>query len=375
MKLVFCFALFSSFLLSKESNLISIKQLLHENTSITYQKIYEPTPLTFAPFPLANWPHAMPHEISLEEAFILTVPQGSVYSHHGFIISENKIVDDLFWPLRSVRSQANYIQNKLPTLSSPKKFSGRVAVITTTCKRDKDACYFHWISTILGRLALLDLSNTQYDWLYVSDNQQFMKETLLICGVDEHKIINPHKYPYIIADEIIVPSIACPQPMRLYPNASYCAPWTIEYLQSKAQPYMISDDTHAKKVFISRTDATARNTTNEDDVFSILEPYGFKRYCLSSLSFSEQITLFYNAKIIIATHGAGLVNSMFSKPETKVFELFQNKIKATYWFLNQMLHIDHVCIATAEVTRNASACGKIPLQIIEDLLLQQELYN
>ncbi len=365
-----CLLLTTSFLVGKQPSLINIQQLLDEDKSITYQKIYDSTLFSFKPFPLANWPHVMPHDLSLQEAFIVKIPQGSAYLHHGFIISNNKIIDGLFWPLGSVRSQAEHIQQKLPTLPLPQKFPGRVAVITMSCKRNNDACYFHWISATLARLALLDISKTDYDWLYVSDNQLFMKETLTLCGVDPSKIINPRDYPYITADEIIVPSLAYPNGMHLYPNASYCAPWVIEYLRSKAQPYMIYSDTYAQKIFISRSDATARNTTNEDDVFAALEPYGFQRYCLSSLSFPEQITLFYNAKIIIATHGAGLVNSIFSAPGAKIIELFQNKIKATYWFLSQMLDLDHVCVATAHVTRNASACGTIPLEIIENLLPQ-----
>ena len=36
----------------------------------------------------------------------------------------------------------------------------------------------------------------------------------------------------------------------------------------------------------------------------------------------NQITLFNNAKIIIAQHGAGLFNLIYCKPNTKIIEIF-----------------------------------------------------
>jgi len=47
----------------------------------------------------------------------------------------------------------------------------------------------------------------------------------------------------------------------------------------------------------------------------------FKNIILEHLSFSEQITYFNNAKIIIAQHGAGLVNLVFCKQNTKILEI------------------------------------------------------
>ena len=47
----------------------------------------------------------------------------------------------------------------------------------------------------------------------------------------------------------------------------------------------------------------------------------FKNIILEKYSFDKQVTLFQNAKIIIGQHGAGLVNLIFCKPNTVVFEI------------------------------------------------------
>jgi capsular polysaccharide biosynthesis protein len=40
------------------------------------------------------------------------------------------------------------------------------------------------------------------------------------------------------------------------------------------------------------------------------------------MSFEEQVGLFASASVIVAIHGAGLANLVFSRPGTKVIELF-----------------------------------------------------
>jgi capsular polysaccharide biosynthesis protein len=61
---------------------------------------------------------------------------------------------------------------------------------------------------------------------------------------------------------------------------------------------------------------------NENEVFNVLEKYGFKKVKLSTLSFIEKIQLFQSAKVIVSPHGAGLTNIVFCNPATKVIELF-----------------------------------------------------
>lgn len=76
-----------------------------------------------------------------------------------------------------------------------------------------------------------------------------------------------------------------------------------------------------RKVFISRKDSPKRGISNESEVSSLLKRYGFTEVLMSSLSLEEQVVLFNRADVIVAPHGAGLVNLVFGKEDLKVLEL------------------------------------------------------
>jgi len=51
---------------------------------------------------------------------------------------------------------------------------------------------------------------------------------------------------------------------------------------------------------------------------------------LGTMSVLEQIELFSNADVVIGTHGAGLANILFCKPNTKVIEIFQARSDCSF---------------------------------------------
>ncbi|RYE32726.1 MAG: glycosyltransferase family 61 protein [Sphingobacteriales bacterium] len=53
---------------------------------------------------------------------------------------------------------------------------------------------------------------------------------------------------------------------------------------------------------------------------------------LEDYSVADQVKLFYNAREIIAIHGAGLTNLIFAQPGTTVIELFPvSYVNQCYW--------------------------------------------
>lgn len=49
--------------------------------------------------------------------------------------------------------------------------------------------------------------------------------------------------------------------------------------------------------------------------------FGFETVYAEDLSFDEQRNLFFETKILVTPHGAGLTNVLFMQPGTKVLEL------------------------------------------------------
>lgn len=91
-----------------------------------------------------------------------------------------------------------------------------------------------------------------------------------------------------------------------------------------------------KRIFISRAIKphkikNSRVLLNEDELFYLLEPYGFERFYLENLSCPEQIELFYDCEYIVAAHGAGLSNLIFS-PQATVLELFPTSYVVPYFY-------------------------------------------
>ena len=89
-----------------------------------------------------------------------------------------------------------------------------------------------------------------------------------------------------------------------------------------------------EKIYISRrswihnnkdnigTDYTEkRRCINEDDVVSIFKQRGFKEIFCENLTMRQKIGLFNSAKVIAGPTGGGMVNTIFSPPETKVISI------------------------------------------------------
>ena len=86
-----------------------------------------------------------------------------------------------------------------------------------------------------------------------------------------------------------------------------------------------------KNIYISRKynhlapthkNISARHIINEDQIYNdILKPNGFKFIEMETLTVEEQINLFNDANTVISPHGAALVLSLFSNPNTKIVEI------------------------------------------------------
>lgn len=371
-RLLYIILLYASCLYSSEALCLkSIHSIIKKHPEITYIKINDFKPFDYKPFPLSKFPERQPHQGTFAETFIATIPNGQAYSSNGWIKVGNDIVLECM-------VETQYVSQKktLETFQSqnPKKINGTVAVITGFW-RDT---YFHWMRTVIGRLAMLQNQNIAYDWIYVPKSKPFMIDSLILLGIDPKKIIQPYnENEYIEADMLIVPSYPS---RRILKNnkifttdiglASHFPSWLIDYLQEKLLPYIKDSNLNfSKKVFISRADSIVRQTKNEEEVFSLFQERGFQKYCLANMSLLEQIELFHNADVIVGTHGAGFTNLIFCKPNTQIIEIFQERSSSTYWNMVQQLNLNYQYIQT---TKFAQGLGfkhtEIPCSIIKDFL-------
>lgn len=352
-----------------ELNFINLHTWLEQYPNIQYQKCLDEYSFNFYPFPLSIDPTQQPNDGIFDETYVLTIPQGKALATTGSLLSEKDyIIDDFIWQKRY--HNIGYLENspKLQNIYIPHN----VAMIVQPAYQN----YWHWISEVLCRLAILDLSNIEYDYLCIPQYDHFMKKSIELWGINPKKIIALPNNPNLCiqAENLIIPSLIGRNNSTGALLSCYAHKELISYVRNKllSAARACSTKKFAEKIFISRKDTPIRNILNEDDVFALLQSHGFERYELSTLSMQDQIMLFHHAKIIVAPQGTCLANTIFCKPETKVFELFQGLCDSTFWYLSQILGYNYTPVQTIPFLTDYFIAWQthtiIPLPIIENLL-------
>ncbi len=83
----------------------------------------------------------------------------------------------------------------------------------------------------------------------------------------------------------------------------------------------------ARRLFLSRRDNGRRKVLNEDELFEAVAPLGFERVVPGEMTVAAQITAFSSAHVIVAAHGAGLTNMIFTPPGAVIVELTSTAIE------------------------------------------------
>ena len=293
-----------------------------------------------------------PLEIDPPLPFVVTIPGGKVWNapqKNSWIIChavavmtpDDYLLGDLsryypwFLPPCPYQPKIDHTIFKLERLPDLTKLEGKVAVLSGLAGH----VYYHWMFDILPRIELLRLSGIDLDsidWFVVNYKEKpFQKETLSWLGIPLDKIVSSDRTSFIQAEELIVPS---------FPGYLDWIPYgTIRFLRQTFLPKIGLDVArYGKKVYISRARARARHIINEDAVCGLLSELGFQTVYLEEMSILEQVTLFANAKVIVAPHGSGLTNLVFCSPNTTVIELFSpNYVRTDYWIISQQLELKH----------------------------------
>jgi len=192
--------------------------------------------------------------------------------------------------------------------------------------------YWHWMVDCLTRIEGLEAYCKQTGikpaLIIESNLKSWQFDSLKLLGYDPNDCIrwNGSK---VHVKKLIVPSFR--RHWDYYDNkrnktyGSIISPmacrWIRQRMLSNLSSSRIDRLSFSSNIFISRRNALQRRILNEHEVMEALVPFGFVAYTLEELNFSEQVRLFSQAKMVVAPHGAGLANMIFSQNLT-VIELF-----------------------------------------------------
>ena len=203
--------------------------------------------------------------------------------------------------------------------------------------------YCHWLLDILPRLYLFSLSNKKkkLENIYLNKPNNVQKEMLIKFGFGNINFINSKKFKHIEVEKLIYCTHPNYQEGTIFDAHSKIPSWVIKFIKNKFINKK-KTKTLGNKIFIDRSDSKFLHSKliNNSFVKNYLLNKGFKIVKLSNLSFKNQIKLFYNSKVIVAPHGAGLANLIFCRKNTKVVEIkpsnHPNKVYETICRINNL---------------------------------------
>ena len=331
---------------------------IYPKTIEEFKKIYPATkiiectkdyPFSYPEFPLyrEHKETRFPNQGYHADISILEIPHG-IASIHTYNSASYVFVNDCFIKETQIKALEPF-RGKEAECNNFFKIEGRVAVINHIYSW----IYGLFVPEILTQLALLELYEVAYDYVWIPCGISYQKEALEIWGIDPDKIIPMHNGQAIQADTIILPTSISQNQGAMVFHVNYIPDFLLKYVRKKmldAVAKMNIQKEFPEKIFISRKDAShARKVPNEDEVFKLFEPLGYKQLEFSKLNMAEKIAVSNHAKSIINFMGSGSTNLLFASPDVKYYEIQQECVEASYFYMAKTLGLHYeVLNATTE---------------------------
>lgn len=270
--------------------------------------------------------------------FIARIPEGRVCGQAGDVIArDDRLLADVALydpdvPFRTLVFHPVWSANDMPR---PRQLRGRFGLLATVHGQHN---YFHWLFQVLPRLELLNrggLASNSFDGFIINPvTYPFQAESLQLLGIPSEKWIEAEDSTHLQAEELWVCS-------NLIVSA-HKSKWAHDFLNRTFLPSSDIAPNLPSRLYVSRADVSHRNILNEPELMDVLSRLGFESVTLSGLSVLRQAALFHAAKIVVAPHGAGLTNLVFSRPGARAIELFSpSRIRPSYWIICRTAGIEY----------------------------------
>jgi hypothetical protein len=199
------------------------------------------------------------------------------------------------------------------------------------------ATYYHWFNDVLSTLhESLELMPSDTIFLlpsaaYAKNAEKFHIKSLLSLGISRDRMVE------FDGNEAWTLENLWWQPPAVHPDDQ--TPDALQWIGKRiSESIPVLDSEKPGRIYVSRREPVTRVICNEQEFVRDLERKGFRVCVLENLPFEEQVRLFRNAELVVAPHGAGLTNLIFSKPGTPVVEIHAKGYERRhYWDLCEEL--------------------------------------
>ena len=289
--------------------------------------------------------------------------------NRGVVLYQNKVL------LESAIFQREYLNKLLANGSiltslfkKPKARLGKVMPLLNKLSNN----YFHWTAESLTRLAAISAKGNedyhQYHIIIAADAPSFVRDSLmLLFKIQPDKIIAWKNNDASRLGECLLvsyPFVRTPQTAMT--NVYYFPLFKLlNTISLRNIPTVSQEPTY---VIVSRGHAKQRRLVGEEKIVEAFPTIPFKIVYIEKMAFAEQVTTFRHAKIIIAPHGAGLVNLVYVTQQPVVIEIFPStrKIRDASLFLqvSREMGIEYHLLVKEPVNSNQD------IEVNEALLLE-----
>ncbi len=211
-----------------------------------------------------------------------------------------------------------------------------------------DRNYAHWMIDCLLRIEGLEYYQEQTGrkpvLLINSNPSKWQVETLRLLGYAPDDCIRWNR-SRIKVKRLVVPSFRGEHSYEQTLISATAFRWLRQRMLSNLPKVESEKLSFSSRIYIARSKKAGRNIINEDEVIKALTTLGFVAYTLEDMSFSDQVRLFSQAEIVVAPHGAGLINSIFAQ-NLIIIELFGSYGVATFHVLANALGFQYACLTS-----------------------------
>lgn len=309
---------------------------------VTCQRVFPPSRFNFGTYlSLRGACDFPPYTIDVPEYKMFTIKEGKfIFGREEVFTKHGRILEEI------TAQKLNPLKGKMMDLKPRKQVRGRVLLLGLSGLEDG---YYHFMIELLLRWWIFRSSGLETDYYAFSTRHPFQREALSLLGIGEKQMLELEPGTIVQADCILCPSLVNNfqlSHLRGYEiyEKLYLPSWSKDsysFLLGKS----LQEDRALKAgrlIYVSRNRSARRRILNEEELLAVLGGYGFGTVYLEEMSLEEQRRLFAYARIVVAPHGAGLVNLVWSQEGTTVLELYPEFYHdPSFRILSSALNLDY----------------------------------
>lgn len=200
--------------------------------------------------------------------------------------------------------------------------------------------YYHWVAQAMVAISLCIDLLTERNLPRITivtgklDSTRRAYLDLLLQGDPRFQLIDLDRTEFVTADTVIY----CDNVGRALDPQVCCE--EVPFAEKIIAATGLAKIRPSRMLYVARTDTKARPMRNEQALIERLTRLGLEIFVGSQHAVTEQIRAFREAVLIVAPHGAGLTNIMYSYPGTILLELQQSGyINAGLMRLSQLANV------------------------------------